>query len=97
MYRLPSVKTLEKQWPTKGNLIRELLERHPAQWRMTLDLVCPVIGGFGVETIYGNGAKRNPNIHYVNMGDPYVNTIMCINGNYVVGNWGSIVERGNYA
>lgn len=56
-----------------------------------------VLGGFGVEYIARGTNAKSPAICYVNMGDPYLTTILKINGRFRVGCWGDIVERGNYA
>jgi hypothetical protein len=55
-----------------------------------------VMHGFGVEYIPAGNNRKSPAIEYVNLGDTYTCTLMYINGQYVVGSWGSIVEMGNY-
>jgi hypothetical protein len=51
---------------------------------------------YGVEYIPSGKNKRSPAIEYCNIGDPYVPTLMFVNGQYGVGCWGNIVESGNY-
>ena len=55
-----------------------------------------IIMGFGVEYIPEGHNSKSPSIEYVNLGDTYNCTLMYLNGHYVVGDWGTIVERGNY-
>jgi len=51
---------------------------------------------YGVEYTPKGKNEKSPAIEYCNAGDPYTPTLMFIRGNYVVGCWGDIVERGNY-
>ena len=51
---------------------------------------------YGVEYVPAGHNKRSPAFYYSNSGDAYTTTIMRIEGRYVVGCWGDIVERGNY-
>lgn len=55
-----------------------------------------VLGTFGVEYIPRGHNAKSPAISYCNTGDTYQTTIMLINGRFVIGAWGDIVERGNY-
>ena len=53
---------------------------------------------FGVEYVQGNYTQRSPSFEYCNTGDTYGTTIIRFtDGRYRVGDWGTIVERGNYA
>lgn len=56
-----------------------------------------ILGNYGVEVIPGRGTKSSPRIEYSNSGDTYTNTLLFVRGRYLVGSWGDIVERGNYA
>lgn len=58
--------------------------------------VSDIIGGFGVEHIPAGRGSKSPSITYVNMGDTYDTTLLYVNGKFRIGDWGSIVERGNY-
>jgi hypothetical protein len=50
---------------------------------------------FGVEYVQGRGASMS--FEYCNTGDAYGTTIIRFSdGRYRVGDWGTIVERGNY-
>lgn len=51
---------------------------------------------FGVEYIPAGHNSKSPAIEYCNAGDTYTTTLLFVNGSYRVGDWGSIVERGNY-
>jgi hypothetical protein len=58
--------------------------------------ISEIIGGFGVEHIPAGRNSKSPSITYVNMGDTYRTTLLWVNGKFRIGDWGSIVERGNY-
>lgn len=116
MRNIPSVKTLERAFPTKGKVLRQLLQsstavrEHPAA--IARDRECyhrPLLHdlrmhalnaeleGFGVEYIE-RGRGSSVSFDYVNMGETYQTTIIrFVDGRYRVGDWGSVVERGNYA
>lgn len=53
--------------------------------------------GCGAEFIPSGRNRKSPSIEYVNHGYPYKITLMWTRSRYVVGCWGDIVERGNYA
>lgn len=55
------------------------------------------LGTFGVESIGKGSNRRSPAVEYLNTGDSYDLTILHVNGQFRVGSWGDIVERGNYA
>ena len=69
----------------------------PTLQSIKLEAINDLIDGHGVEYIPAGSNHRSPAIEYVNVGDPYLDTIMWTRGRYVVGCWGEIVERGNYA
>ncbi len=51
---------------------------------------------YGVEYVQGRGSSMS--FEYLNAGDTYNTTIIRFrDGRYRVGDWGTIVERGNYA
>lgn len=101
----PSLKTLTRRGftETESAEIRRLIKRYETKYPFsrprpvhTLESISSVIGGFGVETIPQGPNSRSPEIVYVNMGDTYDTTVMWVDGNFRVGCWGDIVERGNY-
>ncbi len=104
--RLPSVKAIENVLQTSkedAKKIREILEdfRDRFQFRpvipkRTLGKISDILGYHGYEHIPQGRNSRSPAIHYANSGDTYSPTILYFNGNFSVGNWGDIVERGNY-
>lgn len=51
---------------------------------------------YGVEYIPQGRNQKSPEIEYCNTGDTYKPTVMLINGKFVLGCWGDIVERGNH-
>lgn len=61
-----------------------------------LSMVSELTHGYGVEYIPAGRGAKSPSIEYVNHGDTYAATLMWTRGRYIVGDWGSIVERGNY-
>ena len=107
--RLPSIKTLEKfgYSPELSRKIRKRMEdcrntTHSYQFPSSpkvltcLSEIDCLIGGNGIETIPEGSNQNSPELAYVNMGDTYSTTIIFHSGNFHVGNWGDIVERGNY-
>ena len=69
----------------------------PSLQAVKLEAINELMDGHGVEYIPAGRNRRSPSIEYVNMGGTYLDTIMWARGRYVVGCWGDIVERGNYA
>ena len=69
----------------------------PSLQSVKLEAINELMDGCGVEYIPAGRNLRSPAIEYVNVGDPYLATIIWARGRYVVGCWGDIVERGNYA
>ena len=69
----------------------------PSLQSVKLEAINELMDGCGVEYIQAGRNLRSPSIDYVNMGDAYSVTILWTRGRYVVGCWGDIVERGNYA
>jgi hypothetical protein len=55
-----------------------------------------IMMGNDVEYISPGHNQKSLAIYYVNLGDTYATTLMRINGRYVVGSWGNIVEKGSY-
>lgn len=62
-----------------------------------MDLAVALLGLHGVEGIPAGRGRKSPAIEYCNAGDSYAITLMCINGNYRVGCFGDVVERGDYS
>jgi len=104
--RLPSIASMVKANIPQPEKCRSRMEQCREYYRCNplrevrvencLTDLSVIMGGFGPQYIPRGSNKNSPSIAYVNMGDTYDTTIMFINGNFVVGNWGSIVERGNY-
>lgn len=69
----------------------------PALQSVKLEAINDIMDGCGVEYIPAGQNRRSPAIEYVNVGDPYLTTIIWVRRRYVVGCWGDIVERGDYA
>ena len=93
-------KNCVKTWGIeKGNAVFAKLELEKYRVSNQLDVMISVswiIGGFGVEHIPAGRNSKSPSITYVNMGDTYKTTLLWVNGKFRIGDWGSIVERGNY-
>ena len=69
----------------------------PSFQSVKLEAINDLMDGCGVEYIAAGSNKRSPSIEYVNVGKTYLDTVLWTRGRYVVGSWGDIVERGNYA
>lgn len=100
---IPSVKTLTQAFGNnKAKIVRKLMVSHEQNNRpgcypnITMEEINAVIEGYGVEFIEKGHNAKSPAITYVNLGDTYKTTVMWVNGKFRVGDWGSIVERGNY-
>ncbi len=121
MRNLPSLKTLETAFPTKGKVLRQLLQssmavrQHPAAiaferqchnepplYLMRLYALNAETECFGVEYAHHAACEQIGHcdrrcFDYLNTGDTYATTIIRFtDGRYRVGDWGTIVERGNY-
>jgi hypothetical protein len=103
--RIPSVKTLSV---FGGEEIAKTIRGEMQKWvekyghrnvrpERLFERLSGVIGGFGVEYIPAGEGSRSPSVLYINKGDTYRTTIMWVRGRFVVGCWGDIVERGQYA
>jgi len=112
----PSVKTLERAFPGKGETLRKLLtdndavNAHPAaialvkrcynrptMSHMRMTALDAELETYGVEFVRGNGTRNTQSFEYCNTEETYATTIIRMqSGQYRVGNWGDIVERGNY-
>ena len=55
-----------------------------------------LLGGHGVERIEAGRGTRSPAITYSNQGDTYTVTLLRSGGRWMIGDWGSRVERGHY-
>lgn len=62
-----------------------------------LEDISRILRMFGAEHIPAGSNQKSPEIYYVNTGRSYQQTILFINGRFRCGDWGSIVESGNYA
>ena len=68
----------------------------PSFHTVKMAMLDKALGTFGVEYIAKGHNVKSPAIEYCNAGDTYATTVLYVNGNYRVGCWGDIVERGNY-
>ena len=99
MQRYPSIKTLTAAFGhDKAVKIRKIMELppQPCHAPSRLELIDEVLGTFGVECIPHGHNTKSPTIYYCNAGDTYRTTVLRVNGQFRVGCWGDIVERGNY-
>ncbi len=94
--RIPSIKTLMSGLHLTREQSQQL--RDAMAMGRGLKLGNELLKGFGVETIglpdgcFDNCQAPEIEIQYVNMGDTYATTLLRVNGQYRVGNWGDIVE-----
>ena len=63
----------------------------PSLQSVKLEAINDLIDGYGVEYIPAGRNRRSPAIEYVNVGDTYLDTIICTRGRYVVGCYGDAV------
>lgn len=97
--KLPSVKTLSAI-TDKSLALRAMLERYrdgKSTLQQVMDFVDALISGHGVEYIrHKKDTMRQAfGITYVNMGDPYIPTLMFVHalGTFHVGSWGTFIEK----
>lgn len=97
--RLPSVKTLctiKDVTPADARAIRAIMQDRGDHHETRLQRIDRILGTFGVEYIPAGRNAKSPAIYYCNAGDTYTTTVLKVNGRFIVGCWGDIVERGNY-
>lgn len=101
---IPSYETLKVVFGAeRASVVRGLMERFHARNdrgvrpNKTMEKICDIIQAYGVEEIPPGTGARSPGIMYCNKGDPYDTTVMWVRGRFVVGDWGSYVEKGSYA
>jgi hypothetical protein len=72
---------------------------HPMTFTVAkMSVASEIMEQHGVEYIPAGRGRRSPAIEYVNTGDGYNTTLLYVSGKgYRVGDWASIVERGDYA
>jgi hypothetical protein len=104
----PSIKTLTEAFGhDKAVKIRAIMDGPHYVWedgqvqlpyngQSRIDRIDLVLGTFGVECIPHGHNQKSPTIYYCNTGDTYGVTVLRVNGQFRVGCWGDIVERGNY-
>jgi hypothetical protein len=82
--------------PSAEQWLRECHNK-PSFHEIKMSMINEFLGTHGVEYIRAGRGTKSPAIEYCNAGDSYAPTILFVKGTYRVGDWGSIVERGNYA
>ena len=109
---LPSVNTLQRITGDGDRAHKHPVERITAQtlrskldcyrlldWTAdaTLDACNRVLGGYGVEAIFGPDSCTRPVLLYINLGDTYDTTLLYepAKDRFSVGSWGDYVERHN--
>jgi hypothetical protein len=92
-HRIPSIKTLMERLKLSLEHAQEL--RKAMVGGTGLACYNRIAGLHGIERIAlpENSPHPDHTISYVNAGDTYGTTLMNVNGRYVVGNWGDLVER----
>lgn len=102
--RLPTVKLMVKRGFTEeqATKIRKLMEKFADRYPFgdvkpakTMENIGSIMG-CEIQEIRKGRNQKSPAITYVNTGDPYDTTVMWVQGQFVIGNWGYYVERGNY-
>jgi hypothetical protein len=62
-----------------------------------MESISTILGECGMEHIPEGSNRQSPEIYYVNTGDTYGTTVLFYNDSFHIGDWGYLVERGNYA
>lgn len=107
MLRIPTIKTIKQRFPQltaeQAKSIRCLLEHYADKYPLgtvtpvhTFGKISDILGYHGGEYIPRGHNQKSPPIAYVNTGDTYGTTFIWTPGSIFIGNWGDIVERGNY-
>jgi len=100
--RIPSVKTIGRLKKLNGETIttdESKAIRRAMENKKGLIVANTILDGCGIETIglpdgcFENCQTPEITIRYINMGDTYDTTVLKVNGQYRIGNWGDIVER----
>lgn len=96
--RYPSIKTLTEYFDSEKAVKIRAIMTGPVRvdGASQLQRLDTVLGNYGVERIPQGRNAKSPAIEYSNTGDSYGTTVMIIRGKFVIGNWGSIVEMGEY-
>jgi hypothetical protein len=64
---------------------------------LKLHILNNMLNGYGVEGFpITDGFTEKCFCSYVNMGDSYSRTIMCVGGDFEIGYWGDVAESYNY-
>jgi hypothetical protein len=86
---------IEPRYPATAAWVQSC-HKMPTKHEIRMSIADEILGTCGVEFIpHGHNAKSS-SIEYCNAGDPYTLTLLFVRGNYRVGCWGDIVERGHY-
>ncbi len=64
--------------------------------RKALEEIDSILNHHGIEYIPAGHNRRSPAITYSNAGDTYGATVLIVRGEFRLGCWGDIVERGHY-
>jgi len=96
--RYPSIKALLAAFPAlsveDARSIRAAMENYGRDRAM--NIIDGFLGTYGVEYIPRGHNQKSPSITYCNTGETYDRTILYARGQFRIGSWGDIVERGNY-
>lgn len=98
--KLPILDAAKLPESVKRRLRQIAKEKGPEE---AMEYADKLLEGFGVEVIWGNADpysfRSKPDLLYVNMGDPYVPTVIYdnVSNRFLWGlSWGDIVEKRNY-
>jgi hypothetical protein len=86
----------------QGNAVRKIVERNPGgvsdYIREDMAEIADIIGAYGISEICSKQDGRMfAGLTYANTGETYKNTVIFDHGKrqWIVGNWGDMVERDN--
>ena len=97
--RYPSVKTIREGLgisQQRAIAIRAVMQDTDYDLDSRMESINDLLGTCGVEYIQEGRGDNSPAITYCNTGDTYCATVMLINGRFIVGCWGDVVESGDY-
>lgn len=98
--RYPSVKTLMKIKDVTADdarAIRAVMQGPGKVDGLTrMQRIDAILRTYGVEVTPAGKNAKSPAFVYCNAGDTYATTVLKVRGQFRVGCWGDIVERGNY-
>jgi len=90
-----SISVIMDHWAAR-NRARQCYSE-PSYTDLKMHVLNAMLEGYGVEGFQiADGYTEKSYCSYVNMGDTYATTILCVGGDFEIGCWGDIAEKYNY-